>query len=50
MEIDANLIIQKLMMEISNLKMENIVLQIQVEELIKHKETHEPNLEVTHGD
>lgn len=33
MEIDANLVIEKLINEISTLKMENILLQIKLEQL-----------------
>ena len=35
MDIDANLVIEKLVKEIANLKLENAVLQVTVEELQK---------------
>lgn len=38
MEIDANLVINKLMEELSKIKMENIILKIQLEEFTKTNE------------
>lgn len=35
MDIDANLVIEKLVKEIANLKLENVILQVTIEELQK---------------